>query len=755
MQAHKTGRLPSIDRNRRGLDACRPISIHFSVQSLFSVLLAGPLLLTACGGGSSSNAQNNTGPNGIAGNWQFTMGPPPDNSFLGGLQGGFLLQNNMSVTGAAVYRIELPAPPGGSPTVCNGGSAPITGTVNGSNVSFTAVTGPQTFTLTGGLSADGLTMIGTYTSTDGHGCGKAESGLPWSAVYVPTLTGSIQGNFHSVLSPKLKDQDFPVTGSLTQGQNIGASSATVTGTLNFEGYPCLTTASVNGQVSGNALILQFFASSGSDVGQIGAPAGDSNPSPVTILSSAAGTVIQGTNGYGVSTGACPGGNLPGDVGNVCLALGNTMSCTQPITLSPASLSFPIQQVGLPLTVEVGSAPTTQTIILTNAGLSGTPLSGLSLSFNPQSGAPSPFGVSDFNGLPNFTEQDNCANPPGSTFSLASQQSCSITIAFSPQQSCPWLPSTALGGENPEFCPFPLSASLVVNSPVSVDNLTSFAVPITGLAFSAIMPSTPELDFGAEAVGEMSAPQLLSFTNQGSAPVQILPALKTPCVNPAVGVLTLPRPPEPGLVGGLEVVTGAISPNRSTINYYCDADRTSKLPNFQISGDDCSGTLLLPQASCSLQMTFVPQPTTPVTPALDYFLQLNTQQCNSITTTNCEIDSGRFPVELTANVPSSLRMTPGAGLDFGVQTRGVPGNPLTITLYNDPKDPKAGTVNFTGNLVTGDYTETDNCGSSLAPGMSCTMTVLFQPKIVGFDPGTVTVTYTVGQTQTIHLRGTGQ
>jgi len=166
-------------------------------------------------------------------------------------------------------------------------------------------------------------------------------------------------------------------------------------------------------------------------------------------------------------------------------------------------------------------------------------------------------------------------------------------------------------------------------------------------------------------------------------------------------------------------------------------------------------LLMPQASCSIQITFAPQPSTPLTPALDYFLQLNTQQCNHVTTTNCETDSGRFPVELTANVPSPLRMTPGAGLDFGTQTRGVAGNPLTITLYNDPKDPKAATVNLTGNLVVGDYTESDNCSPSLVPGSSCTMTVLFQPKIVGFDPGTITITYTVGQTQTIHLRGTGQ
>ena len=152
--------------------------------------------------------------------------------------------------------------------------------------------------------------------------------------------------------------------------------------------------------------------------------------------------------------------------------------------------------------------------LTNTDPSNATLSGLSLSFNPQSGATSLFGPSDFNGVPNFTSQDNCASSAGSPFALASQQSCTITISFSPQQSCPWLPSTALGGEPPSACPFPLAATLTVNSPTSADSNTAFAVPISGLGVSALVPSTPELDFGSEALNETSVPQTLSFTNQG-------------------------------------------------------------------------------------------------------------------------------------------------------------------------------------------------------------------------------------------------
>ena len=721
--------------------------LRSDLNGLLPFLLAGLMAFSACGGKSNSSQPQGVGS--VAGNWQFTMAAPSDNSFQGGIVGGFLLQANGSVTGAATYSIKLPPQLGGGSTICNSGSAPITGTISGQGVTLTAVAGNQTFAFTGGLSADGSTMMGTYTSTDGNGCGTAQAGLQWSAISVPPLTGTIQGNFHSSLSPILRDQDFPVSGVLTQGENIGATSATVTGTLTFQGYPCLASANVTGQISGNSVILQIIAPNGLNVGQIGAPSGFANPSPVIFETTSGGqaSVLLGTNGYGITTKACPGGTIAGDIGNVCLAVGNTTSCAQPILLSPASLTFPSQQVG--------SAPTTQTITLTNTGLSGTPLTGLSLLFNPQSGSTSLFGPSDFDGLANFTEQDNCASPAGSAFSLAPQQSCSITISFSPQQSCPWLPSISTGGLPPSLCPHPMSATLTVNSPSSADSDTAFAVPISAIGFSAIVPSTPELDFGAEALTEMSAPQLLSFTNQGSTPIQILPALNTPCVNPGTGVPTLPRPPAPGLIAGLQVTTGAIARNGSTINYNCDSDLTSKQPNFQISADDCSGTLLTPQASCSLKVTFAPQPSTPLAPALDYFLQLNTLECNSTTTMNCEIDSGRFPVELTANLPSPLRMTPAAGLDFGTQTRGQAGAPLTITLFNDPNDPNAATVNLTGNVVKGDYTETDNCGASLAPGNSCTMTVIFQPKVAGFDPGTITITYKVGQTQTVHLRGTGQ
>jgi len=755
------------------------------------------LLLSACGGSSASGGSQQSAT--LSGNWQFAMaeqmdGNPSDPSFSGGMLGGFFLQNNGSASGQTVYSVALtPTQSNPSPTPCNSGSAPVAVVITGQNVTITEVAGTQTFTLTGTLSSDGSTMMGTYTSTagtapNGSPCGYAETGLSWSAVSVPPLTGSIQGSFHSRSSNSdLANQDFPVSGSLTQGQNIGASNATVTGTLNFidpttllSNYPCFSVASVNGQISGNTVILQIIGIDGSNLGQIGGPVnGTTGLNPVTFDSVQGGYILHGVGpSYLVASKPCPGSpggvTIAGDAGDICVALGSIGACQQPIILSPAVVIFPAQAIG--------SAATTQIIALTNN--TGSTLSPLTLNFS--NNADNQFeGESDFNGLPSFTEQDTCAASPGSAFALGSGQSCSITLAFSPQLGCPWLPFPQSGngqsilGASPEYCPFAQSATVTVTSPSSEDNDKSFAVPITGLGLSAIQPSTRELDFGAEAASESSLPQTLSLTNNSLNPVQILG--RANCLNQSANSHnTLPSPRlTTSSVAGLQVVSNdvfQISPDLNstpaTITYRCDSDPGTLLPNFQISSDTCTGTVLPPQTSCSLQIAYVPQPS-PLTQGsggLDYFLELNTVQCWPAgtlpsSTDPCEIDSGRFPVELKSNGPSSLRMSPSAGLDFGNQATGKTSAPLQITLLNDPALANPQTVTFVGKiLVQGNYSETDDCPVTLSPGSSCTLTVTFKPGSAGFIPGKLTINYTqesnsgivtTGNPQFIYLRGTGQ
>jgi hypothetical protein len=467
-------------------------------KSLWILLLASTMMLSACG---SSSGHGSLPPATLSGNWQFSMAEQinPDQgqpSFTGGLQGGFLLQNNGSVTGTAFYSVTLQPPLGsdGSPDVCSSGSAQITGTVSGQTVALTEVAGAQTFTFTGTLSLDGSTMAGSYTSTDGAGCGIATT-QGWHAVLVPPLAGPISGTFHSTGGAAgLSNQDFPVTGQLTQGQNSGGA-ATVTGTLSFlnplnnlSDYPCLSTASVSGQISGNSVVLQLLGSDKSNLGQIGATAGTTGIQPVTFDSTANGYILHSQVGpaYALTTKSCAG--TPGDQGNICLGLGSTAACQQPITLFPAVITFPAQTLG---------TSAAQKITVTNTSV--TILSGLTLAFTNNSG-PGNFTVT----------ADTCdipGNPLGSTFALDPGLSCAITVTFTPQEASA------------------LSATLTVNSPVSPDNNTAFTVPITGTGVSAMAASTFGFDFCAASVLEACLPQWW-FIGQGGYPMQTMASRRT-------------------------------------------------------------------------------------------------------------------------------------------------------------------------------------------------------------------------------------
>jgi hypothetical protein len=735
------------------------------------VLLVGLAGLWGCGGGSSSgDAASDSGS--LSGNWQFDLTAPSDKSFSGGLEGGFILQDQGAVSGQVMYSLSIPGSP---PKVCDG-SATITGTLSGQQATLTAVAGPQTFTLTGTLSADGSTLAGTYSTVAAKDCGTVQSGLQFTARLVPPLSGSVQGYLHSTSNGTSSDpaanQEFSVTGSFAQGPNTGANSASVNGTLNFTAYPCVATVSATGEISGSSVVLQLIALNGLNVGRIGTtPATPGYPAAVTFESSTAGGyILQGTDGYGISTSTCPGNAAsPGDVANICLALGNSAACKQAVSLSPAILTFPAQLVG--------SSATSQTIKLTNTA--GTKLDDLQLIPTGNN-----FTLGDFNGIPSFTEQDNCSTTPGTTFSLAAQESCTVTLHFSPQESCPWQPtgtgvgSSAAPSQCPPFQPVrpvqvasppALAAAISLTCPscpsTTTDANSEFTVPVTGLGLSAIQPSTPELDFGAEdaTLMEVSQPQTITFTDQGNSAVQILPAMSTPPCGAPGQIVTLPRPATPGVVSGLQVVaTLPIPPTLipgPTIQYVCDIDRQSLKPNFQIVQDDCSGTLLNPQESCNLSLVYAPQPSE-AAGALDYFLQLNTLQCTSTVTTECEINSGRFPVALKSATASPLRVSPAADLNFGTWPNGQSSYPpLSVTLSNDPKVMNPEPITLVQIVTKGDYTEIDDCPISLGPGGNCTMNITFSPKIVGFDQGSVTITFSFGQNigfqQVISLRGFGQ
>src|SRR5690349_14185010 len=82
------------------------------------------------------------------------------------------------------------------------------------------------------------------------------------------------------------------------------------------------------------------------------------------------------------------------------------------------------------------------------------------------------------------------------------------------------------------------------------------------------------------------------------------------------------------------------------------------------------------------------------------------------------------------------------VDFGAQALGTTSAPRTITITDTGTAP----VFFNGTPQSGlDFNRTsDNCvGIQIAPGASCTMTVVFQPTVTGPRSSTISVIDTAG------------
>ena len=209
-----------------------------------SLLLTSLAMLTACGRSSSSQ---NSGPT-LAGNWQIALTPNDQMNFQPRTLSGFAQQTGSSITGSVSFLIPNVQNPTSPPCA---GAAPLTGKIDGQNVNLSVNQNGQILTLTGASSSDNSSLSGSYTSPDGT-CEPAESGL-WTAILIRPIAGSFQGVFHSVSSNSysLQDKDFQITGSLTQGENMGATSATLTGTIIAADYQCFSVALLNGTVSGS------------------------------------------------------------------------------------------------------------------------------------------------------------------------------------------------------------------------------------------------------------------------------------------------------------------------------------------------------------------------------------------------------------------------------------------------------------------------------------------------------------------------
>ncbi len=223
---------------------------------------------------------------------------------------------------------------------------------------------------------------------------------------------------------------------------------------------------------------------------------------------------------------------------------------------------------------------------------------------------------------------------------------------------------------------------IVSSAPAGTALTTYYMAATPVAFA----SAAQLNFSYESLGTTSNPLPLTLANAGAAPLNV----------------------------GTIAATG----------------------DFSISNNTC-GTTLAINASCTLDVTFTPTATGLRTGTVS--IPSNSVGGNSVIALT-GTGEGSGPVIVLS--PTSLV--------FGAQSVGTASTPQTILVSS-----VGGTaVTLTSIVPTGDFTETNNCPTTLAAnGGSCTIAVTFMPTASGTRPGSIVVTDSAG-TQTATLTGIG-
>jgi Abnormal spindle-like microcephaly-assoc'd, ASPM-SPD-2-Hydin len=402
-------------------------------------------------------------------------------------------------------------------------------------------------------------------------------------------------------------------------------------------------------------------------------------------------------------------------------------------LSPASLTFGGQAVG--------TSSASQTVTLSNTG--GAPLSISGIVVNGD-----------------FSQVNSC----GAT--LAAGASCPITVTFTPtvagtRQGTLTITDNAPGG------------------PQTVSLTGTGLIPQVSL-------SAANLSFGGQAVGTTSSSQTVTLSNTGSAPLaissiavngdfaQINSCGTTLAAGANCSMVVTFTPTATGTRQGALTVTDNASGSPQTVSLSgtglvpqavlspttvsfggqpvgtSSASQTVTLSNpggaplvisaITTNGDfsqtKSCGASLAAGASCSVAVVFAPT-------------AAGTRQGTLSVTDNAS--GSPQTVSLTGNglVPQAVLSPPT--VSFAGQAAGTTSPSQTVTLSN----PGGAQLVISGIAATGDFSQTNSCGGTLAAGASCAISVSFRPIAGGTRQGTLSVTDNAsGSLQKVSLSGTG-
>jgi hypothetical protein len=527
------------------------------------------------------------------------------------------------------------------------------------------------------------------------------------------------------------------------------------------------------------------------------PAASLTPSSLTFANQVVGTTSGAQQLTLTNTGTATltitsvivGGANSGDFGqtNTCgSSLAAGANCTISVTFTPAAANSRSGKI----TVTDSAGNPTQISTLSGTGIqSATTLSPTFLSFGPQvwgttaasqavtltNSGTAPLSITSLAitgaNTGDFAQTNNCGS------SVAVNASCSINVTFTPQ---------ALGSRS-------ASITITDNAPNSPQSVTLMGTGLTSLSY------TPQsITFASRVVGSTSAPWVVTLTNLGKA-LQIqgitikgsnpgdfaqtntcgsLLAVNGTCVvnvtfTPLAGgtrtanlSINDPDPTSPQVIGltgtGTTAPAVSLAPGSLTFSNQVVGVNSPSQPitlantgsaslsvtSIAVTGansgdfsqtNNCGSTVAV-NASCVISVTFNP-------------IRTGSRSANITVTDNAS--PATQTVSLAgAGIQAAASFSP-TSLSFGTQVWNTSATAQVVTLTN------TGTATMTissiaiGGSDPGDYAQTNTCGTSLAAGANCSISVIFTPQALGSRPANVSVTDNAPNSpQTVNLNGTG-
>jgi phospholipase C len=160
-----------------------------------------------------------------------------------------------------------------------------------------------------------------------------------------------------------------------------------------------------------------------------------------------------------------------------------------------------------------------------------------------------------------------------------------------------------------------------------------------------------------------------------------------------------------------------------------------ISSLSITGDftlnACAQRTINPTASCALNVTFKPTAT----------------GIRTGTLTVVDDDPSSPQVVTLTGMGSVVKVSP-PGINFpNLGTLGTTSNPVNVTLTNTGTS----ALNISKIVTKGEYSQTNKCGSTLAAGASCKISVVFSPVISGVRAGNLAIySNDAGSPQTLTL-----